>query len=241
VSKQTIKLASLLSDTALSPRAPAGPKVLLGVLEDEGERPVWRDRSRKVFAALVLVMIVTVGLAAIPELAGAPAVQTRVPLKTTAGSLFVVPVEINGTTTLDFAIDSGASAVVLSAGVFSALKRAGVIKEKDITGQEPYVLADGSKGQGTTFTIRSLKVGTITVENVEGTVTSSQGSLLLGQSFLGRFKSWSLDNMNQVLFLELSSSDWTLALKKLRDIGCDRMTRISKWLGVAAPEPICAR
>jgi clan AA aspartic protease (TIGR02281 family) len=173
-----------------------------------------------------------------------------VPLKTTVGSLLAVPAEINGRTTLDFAIDSGASKVVLPADIFSALKRSGVIKEKDITGLETYVLADGSKGRGTTFIIRSLKVGNITVENVEGavtspnvegSVTSSQGSLLLGQSFLKRFKSWSLDNINQVLFLELSSSDWTLALKTLRDIGCERMTRTLKWVGLATPESICTR
>jgi clan AA aspartic protease (TIGR02281 family) len=226
MSKQTIKLADLLSDRAPSPHAPAGPKILLGVLDDEGEQPVWRDRVRQVFAALALVMTVTVGLVVIPELAGTPPVQTRVPLKTTAGSLFVVPLEINGRTTLDFAIDSGASTVVLPADIFSALRRAGAIKETDIVGREIAVLADGSKRLETTFRIRSLRVGNITVENVEGSVTSSQGSLLLGQSFLKRFKSWSLDNIEHELILEMPSDQ-----KSLSDIGCKGLSRFSRWVG----------
>jgi clan AA aspartic protease (TIGR02281 family) len=125
-----------------------------------------------------------------------------VPLKMDKG-IFVVPVEINGTMTLDFAIDSGAADVSVPADVFSALKRTGTVKEADFTGQRTYVLADGSKSQSATFTIRSLKVGDVVLENVTASVASSQGSLLLGQSFLKRFKSWSIDNMKHELRLEL--------------------------------------
>ena len=45
-----------------------------------------------------------------------------------------------------------------------------------------------------TFFIRSLRVGNTVVQNVKAGVVSSKGSLLLGQSFLERFKSWSIDN-----------------------------------------------
>jgi hypothetical protein len=37
---------------------------------------------------------------------------------------------------------------------------------------------------------------------VRGSVASSQGSPLLGQSFLNRFKSWSMDNTKHELLLE---------------------------------------
>jgi clan AA aspartic protease (TIGR02281 family) len=126
---------------------------------------------------------------------------TGVPLKMDSG-IFVVPVEINGTMTLDFAIDSGASDVSVPADVFSTLKRAGTVKESDFIGQRTYLLADGSKSQSATFTIRSLKVGNMVVENVSASVASSQGSLLLGQSFLARFRSWSIDNTKHELVLE---------------------------------------
>ena len=90
----------------------------------------------------------------------------------------------------------------LPADVFSTLARTDTIKTSDIIGEQTYVLADGSTHQAVTFTIRSLKVGDKVVENMQGSVASSQDSLLLGQSFLERFKSWSVDNMRHVLLLE---------------------------------------
>ena len=125
----------------------------------------------------------------------------EVPLKRDGG-IFVVPVQINGTITLDFAVDSGAADVSVPADVFSTLVRTGTIKDSDIIGEQTYVLADGSKSQSVTFTIRSLKVGDRVVENVKGSVASARGTLLLGQSFLERFKSWSLDNSKHELLLE---------------------------------------
>jgi predicted aspartyl protease len=52
-----------------------------------------------------------------------------------------------------------------------------------------------------TFLNRSLKVGSHLLENVTGTIASAQADLLLGQSFLRRFNSWSIDNKRQVLLL----------------------------------------
>jgi clan AA aspartic protease (TIGR02281 family) len=127
--------------------------------------------------------------------------RVKVSLKTDGG-IFVVPVQINGTITLDFAIDSGAADVSVPADVFSTLVRTGTIKDSDILGEQTYVLADGSELKSVTFTIRSLKVGDNVIENVRGSVASVRGALLLGQSFLGRFKSWSLDNKKHELLLE---------------------------------------
>jgi clan AA aspartic protease (TIGR02281 family) len=127
--------------------------------------------------------------------------RAEVPLKRDGG-IFVVPVQINGTITLDFAVDSGAADVSVPADVFSTLVRTGTVKDTDIIGEQTYILADGSKSQSITFTIRSLKVGDRVVENVRGSVASARGALLLGQSFLGRFKSWSLDNNKHELLLE---------------------------------------
>ena len=68
--------------------------------------------------------------------------------------------------------------------------------------QRAYVLADGSKVPSETFRIRSLKVGNKVIENVTGSVADIRGSLLLGQSFLERFKSRSIDNTTHVMVLE---------------------------------------
>jgi predicted aspartyl protease len=63
-------------------------------------------------------------------------------------------------------------------------------------------LADGTEAPSTVFTIRSLKVGGRIVENVRASIGSPKGNLLLGQSFLQSFKSWSIDNAKHALVLE---------------------------------------
>lgn len=118
------------------------------------------------------------------------------------GGTYVVPVLINNAITLDFIVDSGAADVSIPADVVLTLMRAGTIRKTDFLGNETYVLADGSKMPSPTFTIRSLKVGDQILENVKGDVASVKGSLLLGQSFLSRFKAWSIDNTNHALMLE---------------------------------------
>jgi clan AA aspartic protease (TIGR02281 family) len=132
-----------------------------------------------------------------------PPSRMAVPLKAGNG-IFAVPVEVNGTMTIDFAVDSGAGVVVVPAEVFSELQRLGTVKETDILGPQSYVVADGSEKQWVTFMIRSLNVRGIVVENVRGAVTSSteKSKPLLGQSFLERFKGWSIDNAKHELLLE---------------------------------------
>jgi clan AA aspartic protease (TIGR02281 family) len=141
----------------------------------------------------------TAAPASTAALGGIP--RTRVPLRIDRGISFV-PVEINGTLKLDFALDSGASDVSIPADVFSTLKRTATVKEADFIGQQSYVLADGSTTQSTTFKIRSLRIGTLVIEDVKASVTPAHASLLLGQSFLERFKSWSIDNTTHELLLE---------------------------------------
>jgi clan AA aspartic protease (TIGR02281 family) len=132
--------------------------------------------------------------------------QTAVQLKSSGGT-FVVPIQINGAITLDFVIDSGAADVAIPADVFSTLVRTGTIKESDFIGKQTYEMADGSEVPSATFIIRSLKIGNNLIESVKGSITPAQGSLLLGQSFLQHFQSWSIDNSKHVLTLILAGSD----------------------------------
>jgi gag-polyprotein putative aspartyl protease len=209
VPKRLIKLADLLKDAAPPLSAPAGPRILLGILGDPSDLsgpPPWHRHFHEIVAAVLLVVTLGTGVAFMPELAGRLPVRAAMPLKMWNGIL-VLPVEINGAITLDFAVDSGAAYVSVPAGVFAMLKRAGTIQGSDLLGQEGFGLADGSTGKWNTFTIRSLKIGNIVLKSVKGGVGPSQGPLLLGQSFLQRFKSWSIDNTNHELHLEGPASD----------------------------------
>lgn len=124
-----------------------------------------------------------------------------VPMKLQGGT-YVVPVLINNAIRLEFVVDSGASDVSIPADVVTTLIRSGTITSADFIGKRSYRLADGSMVPSMTFRIRSLQVGNRTINDVVGSVAPIQGELLLGQSFLGRFKSWSVDNGAHALVLE---------------------------------------
>lgn len=113
-----------------------------------------------------------------------------------------VPVTINDAFTLDFLVDSGAASVSMPADVVQALVRLGTLAPGDFLGSKDYRLADGSTLPSPTFRIRSLKVGGVVLQGVTGSMAPVNGRLLLGQSFLSRFRSWSIDNGRQVLVLD---------------------------------------
>jgi predicted aspartyl protease len=117
------------------------------------------------------------------------------------GGAFTVPVSINGAITLQFTIDSGAADVSIPADVVMTLMRTGTIDRSDFLGNRTYVMADGSTAPSPTFRIRSLRVGNREVRNVTGSIAPVKGGLLLGQSFLRQFGSWSIDNRRGVLVL----------------------------------------
>ena len=113
-----------------------------------------------------------------------------------------IRIQINGVVTLEFTVDSGASAVVIPADVFRTLVRAKTITDADLLGTSTVQFADGSTATQQAFRIRSLRVGNTTLENVIGSVAPEEGSLLLGQTFLSRFSTWSMDNHRHVLVLD---------------------------------------
>jgi clan AA aspartic protease (TIGR02281 family) len=110
-----------------------------------------------------------------------------------------VPVVINGKASFNFTIDSGATDVCIPANIFYSLVNAGTVSQRDYLDKRVYKLADGTRQYAQRFRIRSLRVGSLEMSNVTASVVPAAGSLLLGQSFLSRLKSWSIDNERQVL------------------------------------------
>jgi predicted aspartyl protease len=129
-----------------------------------------------------------------------PATTTQIELRR-AGGVLTVPVRINDSFNLNFILDSGAADVSIPADVFLTLIRLGTIQRSDLLGTGSYRMADGSVSSAVRFRIRSLNIGGRKLENVDGSVSNVQGGLLLGQTFLRRFKSWSIDNRRQLLIL----------------------------------------
>ncbi len=138
--------------------------------------------------------------AAQPAPPAAPAGEVRIPLRDEAGT-FVARGTINDATTLNFTVDSGSADVTIPQDVFSRLVRAGAVSQDDVLGFENYRDADGSNHRLRQFRIRSLKVGAVEVRDVQGSIAQPGAPALLGQTFLKRFRSWSLENSRHELIL----------------------------------------
>jgi predicted aspartyl protease len=166
-----------------------------GVAKDRQEATTWfRKAADRGFAEAAKNL-------AVLEQQPAQAPQAQVQMRK-LGGIFVVPVLINNTISINFAVDSGASDVSIPADVVLTLVRTGTLKEADFLGTQNYVIADGSRTPSQQFRIRSLTVGSWLVENVTGHVGAVKSPPLLGQSFLKRFGSWSMDNAQGLLLLK---------------------------------------
>ncbi|HZY53984.1 MAG TPA: retropepsin-like aspartic protease, partial [Reyranella sp.] len=118
------------------------------------------------------------------------------------GGVLMVPALLNDSVSVDFIVDSGASDVVLPETVLSDLRKAGKFSDADFTGTQMVKIANGSVFKVRTFTLRSLSIGNRVLTNLRANVAPANATPLLGQSFLQRFASWSIDNERQVLMLK---------------------------------------
>ena len=114
---------------------------------------------------------------------------------------FVVPVVLNDVVTAKFIVDSGAADVSITEDLVSALMKSGTMTGADLLGSKAYMLADGTMLQGKTYRMASIRIGGMVMENVTVRIAAANSSLLLGQSFLRRLKSWSMDNARQVMII----------------------------------------
>ena len=76
------------------------------------------------------------------------------------------------------------------------------LTDADFLGQKLYMMADGSKVPSDIYRIASLTIDGMVMQNVTVRVAAERSELLLGQSFLSRLKSWSMDNTSQVMMFK---------------------------------------
>jgi clan AA aspartic protease (TIGR02281 family) len=139
---------------------------------------------------------VAVLLALLTHTAAAETIQ----LKKHPGGGYLIAGRVNDAVTVTFVLDTGASDVSIPENVARELERAG--KPSESLGTGTYVLADGSKVRKRRVLLRELTVGGQTVSNVAASISASGSPPLLGQSFLSKFASWTLDNERNLLVLK---------------------------------------
>jgi len=112
---------------------------------------------------------------------------------------FVIPVVLNNVLSGKFIVDSGSADVSIPADIAAKLKQLGALTDADFLGQKVYMMADGSKVPSDIYRIASLTIEGMAMQNVTVRIAAERSELLLGQSFLSRLKSWSVDNTRQVM------------------------------------------
>jgi clan AA aspartic protease (TIGR02281 family) len=118
------------------------------------------------------------------------------------GSNYTVPVRINQTITLPFILDTGAEELVIPPDLAMTLVRAGALSREDVIGKGHYIMANGSEETQPRVVIREVQVGDHTVTDVPASVSSSTNSSpLLGESFLSKFGTVTIDYNRLVLIL----------------------------------------
>jgi aspartyl protease family protein len=117
-------------------------------------------------------------------------------------NMHYITVEVNGMK-LKFMLDTGCSDILISVAEATVLMKQGLLKEKDILGENESEIADGTIVEGDIINLRTLKIGNKTLKNVKATVFYyPHANLLLGQSVLSRFGKYTIDNKRNELILE---------------------------------------
>lgn len=118
--------------------------------------------------------------------------STRVKM-TQENGVYYVPVEVNGLN-LRFVFDTGASAISISSAEVAVMYRQGLITQDDVLGTSQMMDANGNISEGAVVNLKTVKIGEITLHNIQASVVDNiQAPLLFGQSALSKFGSVSID------------------------------------------------
>ena len=129
-------------------------------------------------------------------------VTTEIAISRKGRSTFEVPCSVNGLE-LQMIFDTGASDVTISSVEANFMLKNGQLSREDIKGKKYYQIANGDIAEGTTVTLREVKIGDAVLHNVDASVVHSQKApLLLGQSVLERFGTITIDNINSRLLIQ---------------------------------------
>ncbi|MGE5271421.1 MAG: TIGR02281 family clan AA aspartic protease [Thiohalocapsa sp.] len=148
---------------------------------------------RSKFFGLALLAAIVCQL---PLRAGAAEIQLG-----TSGGIFTVPVQINGSVTMQFLVDPGAGVVVIPVSVLRQLVANGTVTDSDVIGVGTAELADSSLYLTARVRLHELRIGDIAVRDVTAAVAPGLSQPLLGQSFFRRFAAVTFDNRRHVLIL----------------------------------------
>lgn len=144
--------------------------------------------------------------AASPALAPEPEQQRvlHVPLRQRNSGTYTVAVGIDGVCCFPMVLDTGASDVSVPLNLWYAMLKGGHINQADHIDVTKYRTANGTV-EGLRFRMPTMTIEGHAVDGVIGSVTKNDtgSTILLGQSFLRKFKSWQINHATGELLLAL--------------------------------------
>jgi hypothetical protein len=154
--------------------------------------------SRRRHGLIVLTCAgVSFGIAMFTNLPGqvAPTTTNTIQLGVAQGT-YTVQASVNGNPPHTFTLDSGASAVWIPSHVVAQMIDNGQIRANDYVRTTTFIDANGRQVEQPVYNLRTLTVGSLTLRDVLCTAGQDQNTFLLGQTFLAKLPSWSIDNKN---------------------------------------------
>lgn len=116
--------------------------------------------------------------------------------------IYKIPVELNGSK-MYFIFDTGASIISISETEATFLFKQGTLTEDDIIGKANFIDANGDISEGTIINLKTVRIGHITLNNIQASVVhNSSAPLLFGQSALEKFGKISIDYKKGEITLE---------------------------------------
>ena len=116
--------------------------------------------------------------------------------------VYYIMVEINGMK-LRCVFDTGASSVSISSAEAFVLYKQGSLTIDDYVAETKLSIANGDIIPGTKVLLKNVNIGGIDLYDVQAVIIDEpQAPLLVGQSVFKRFKSISIDNINNDIILE---------------------------------------
>ena len=104
---------------------------------------------------------------------------------------------------LNMIFDTGASDVSISKVEADFMLKNNYLSKDDIKGKQYYQTADGGISEGTVITLKEVRIGDAVLHNVNASVVKNQKApLLLGESVLQRFGTFTVDNINSKLIIK---------------------------------------
>jgi clan AA aspartic protease (TIGR02281 family) len=119
------------------------------------------------------------------------------------GGVWHVQALVNGNTKVTFVLDSGSADVSVSPRLFRQLVQDGTVTKSDMRGWQDFRTANGQVVKARMFVLKSVQIGDKIARDVLASVADgvTDDGMLLGQTFLAKFDSWSVDNKNNKLVL----------------------------------------